>query len=108
MSGVSPSNIYSVFDYRQNKYHYFQAPLGDFPASGFFRPSRNGSSVAESFAPKIPTSARRIGEGAHARGVIATLDGLGGFDDVKKPAIAVGVFVLLAGAVFAARKMYDR
>jgi hypothetical protein len=74
--------IYSVFNWDQRGYDYYQAPglgLGQFkPTARSVGP--NGTQV-EGALPVLPASARKIGAGSEARGVVAvhTTEALGAY-----------------------------
>lgn len=66
--------IFSVFNYDNGRYRYYEGVAGT-PATGFFRkarqPALNGGFVPEAFAVTLPAGARFVGEGAMPKGYIA-------------------------------------
>ena len=63
--------IFSVYDYPSGKYRYYEAPA-KLPAAGWFRQPLGSVPVPESIAAPLPASARPIGQGDKARGIVAT------------------------------------
>jgi len=63
--------IFSVYDYPSGKYRYYEAPA-QLPAAGWFRQPLGSVPVPESIAARLPASAKPIGQGDKARGIIAT------------------------------------
>lgn len=66
--------IFSVFNYDNGRYRYYEGVAGT-PATGFFRkarqPALNGGFVPEAFAVTLPAGARFVGEGVMPKGYIA-------------------------------------
>jgi hypothetical protein len=102
---------HSVFDYRRGRYDYFEAPLGDFPASGFFRPSSNANTnIAEAYAARLPANARKVGDGVQARGIVSTTlsgipDASGGVTLSKN--VTIGLFFAALTVAIFVRKYAD-
>ena len=62
--------FYSVYDYLSRKYTYYEAP-GLTPAAGTFR-SPGVIPTPEALAVKLPSGARKVGEGVNPKGVVAS------------------------------------
>lgn len=90
--------IYSVYDYHNKNYKYYEAPA-ELPAAGWFRQPIGSVPVPEAISEPLPPGARYIGEGDVAKGVLAHTTGeLGTF--VQVPSWVWKVAVL--GVVFMA------
>lgn len=70
--------IYSVFNYHNGLYGYYEGP-GEVPTSGHFRAPRGLGGLPESLAVALPSSARYVGAGEEPKGVIAVKDDDGYF-----------------------------
>jgi len=73
--------IYSVYDYVQQRYTYYEAP-GAVPPHGWFRRPTPGTYMQpEELAASLPEGAVPIGSGLLPKGVIATnIPGIGTVD----------------------------
>lgn len=92
--GGARAQVYSVYDYRTGLYRYYAAPLGNVPASGYYRKARGP--LAEHIAEKLPMAAQQIGEGPTAQGLVATATDRPGGIGLSPTTIAV---VIGAGVV---------
>ncbi len=70
-SGQTVTQDFSVFNYDTGKYLYFTAPISAPPLTGHYRAPRNRT--PEGLAEPLPPGARRVGEGAEPKGMIASL-----------------------------------
>jgi hypothetical protein len=90
---------FSVFNYQTGRFDYYEAPMGELPAAGFWRPVRGR--FAEAAAERLPSGAAKVGDGVEAKGLIASP--LGGTDGDALPwgKVAVaGIVVALVGFAF--------
>ena len=63
--------VYSVYDYLARQYDYYQGPAAT-PSSGWFRKPTGDQNIPERLAARLPPSAKKVGSGQQARGLIAT------------------------------------
>lgn len=94
---------FSVFNYHTGRFDYYEAPMGELPASGFWRPVRGRS--PEAAAERLPSGAAKVGEGEQAKGLIASPLGEVTGDTLPwGKVVVVGVALAVLGKVFGRRK----
>lgn len=90
--------IFSVYDYSQQRYTYYEAP-GTAPPHGWFRRPTPGTYMQpEELAASLPEGAVPVGYGALPRGIIATnIPGIG-TADTASPGSGAGAGLAGVGA----------
>lgn len=94
--GNSGGNLYSVFDYTDGQYRYFESPLRGIPATGRYRAPRTVTqfgSAPEEIAAIVPTGSKEVGRGEIPRGMIAVFPtgvGLAAWQNAS-PSLKLGV-----------------
>lgn len=105
--GPGGGNVYSVYDYDRGLYRYYEGEATPLPSTGRFRrPDATGALGAppEQYAAPLPASARAIGEGEVARGVLASTTVA---PSALIPSSKLAWFAVGAGAGLLAAKLFS-